>query len=82
MLYRFNRSRGIETTGLHRYTPTFAKQWILNGGNVVTLSRLLGHSNLNTTQNYINLLVSDVAKQVKEINLLDKFSGKKFIKMR
>lgn len=82
MLYRFNKSRGIETTGLHRYRHTFAKQWILNGGNVVTLSRLLGHSNLNTTQNYINLLVSDVAKQVKEINLLDKFSGKKFIKMR
>lgn len=82
MLCRFNKSRGIETTGLHRYRHTFAKQWILSGGNVVTLSRLLGHSNLSTTQNYVNLLVSDVAKQVNEINLLDKFSNKKFIKMR
>ena len=80
MLYRFNKSRGIETTGLHRYRHTFAKQWILNGGNVVTLSRLLGHTNLSTTQNYINLLVSDVANQVEEINLLDKFS-KRHIKM-
>lgn len=82
MLYRYNKSRGVETTGLHRYRHTFAKQWILNGGNVVTLSRLLGHSNLSITQNYVDLLVSDVAKQVDEINLLDKFSNKKFIKMR
>lgn len=82
MLYRYNKQRGIETTGLHRYRHTFAKQWVINGGNVVTLSRLLGHSNLATTQNYLNLLVSDVAKQVDEINLLDKFTDKKFIKMK
>lgn len=82
MLCSYNKSRGVSTTGIHRYRHTFAKQWILSGGNVVTLSRLLWHSNLSTTQNYINLLVSDVAKQVDEINLLDKFSRKKFIKMR
>ncbi len=81
-LYEYNKKRGVETTGIHRYRHTFAKQWILNGGNVVTLSRLLGHSNLAITQNYINLLVSDISEQVNEINLLDKFSGKKMIKMK
>ncbi len=73
MLYEYNKRRGVATTGIHRYRHTFAKQWILSGGNVVTLSQLLGHSNLSITQNYINLLVSDVAKQVNEINVLDKF---------
>lgn len=82
MLYEFNHRRGVLTTGLHRYRHTFAKQWILNGGSVVTLSKLLGHSNLNTTQNYINLLVSDIAKQVDEIDLLNQFSDKKYLKMR
>jgi len=82
MLYTYNKNRGVETTGIHRYRHTFAKQWILNGGNVVSLSRLLGHSSLNITQNYINLLVSDVAKQVQEINLLDKFAVKKHIRMK
>lgn len=81
MLCQYNRGRGVETTGIHRYRHTFAKQWILNGGNVVVLSQILGHSNLSITQNYINLLVSDVSKQVEEINLLDKFTGKKHIKM-
>ena len=81
-LYEYNKRRGVETTGIHRYRHTFAKQWILNGGNVVTLSRLLGHSSLEITQNYINLLVSDVAEQVNEINLLDKFASKQSIKMK
>lgn len=82
MLYDYNKKRDIETTGMHRYRHTFAKQWILNGGNVVTLSKLLGHSSLNITQNYINLLVSDVAKQVEEINVLDKYAERKSIKLR
>ncbi len=82
MLYAYNKSRGVERTGIHRYRHTFAKQWILSGGNVVTLSKILGHSSLAITQNYINLLVSDVAKEVEEINLLDKFGGKQGIKMR
>ncbi len=81
-LYEYNKRRGVETTGIHRYRHTFAKQWILSGGNVVTLSRLLGHSSLEITQNYINLLVSDVAEQVNEINLLDKFAGKQRIQMK
>lgn len=82
MIYEYNHKRGVATTGLHRYRHTFAKHWILKGGSVVTLSKLLGHSNLNTTQNYINLLVSDISDQVNEIDLLNQFSNKKYIKMK
>ena len=82
MLYEYNKRRGVERTGIHRYRHTFAKQWVLSGGNVVSLSKMLGHSSLDITQNYLNLLVSDVAKQVNELNLLDKFSGRASIKMR
>ena len=41
----------------------------------------LGHSSLDITQNYINLLVSEVAKQVDEFNVLDKFYGRTHIPM-
>ena len=81
MLYEYNKRRGVETTGIHRYRHTFAKQWILNGGNVVSLSKLLGHSSLQITQNYINLLVSEVSKEFETINLLDKFSERKRIQL-
>ena len=82
MLYEYNKRRGVETTGIHRYRHTFAKQWILSGGNVVSLSQLLGHSSLEITQNYIHLLVSDVAKQVDEINVLDKFYSRTYISLK
>ena len=82
MLYEYNKRRGVETTGIHRYRHTFAKQWILSGGNVVSLSKILGHSSLQITQNYVNLLVSDVAKEVENINLLDKFATQERIRMR
>ena len=81
LVWRYNKNRGVTTKGIHRFRHTFAKQWILNGGSVVTLSRLLGHSNLKITQDYINLLTTDLAKQVEQINLLDKFSAPKRIKM-
>lgn len=82
MLYEYNKRRGVETTGIHRYRHTFAKQWILSGGNVVSLSQLLGHSSIEITQNYIHLLVSDVAKQVDEINVLDKFYSRTHISLK
>lgn len=81
-LYDYNKRRGVKTTGIHRYRHTFAKQWILNGGNVVALSKLLGHSSLDITENYIHLLVSEVAKQVNEISVLDKFYTKKRITIK
>jgi integrase/recombinase XerD len=80
-LYEYNKARGVERTGIHRYRHTFAKQWILNGGNVVSLSKILGHSSLEITQNYLNLLVSDVSKDVDRLNLIDKFSVKEKIKI-
>ena len=78
-LYDYNKRRGVQKTGIHRYRHTFAKQWILNGGNVVSLSKLLGHSSLDITQNYIHLLVSDIAHQVDEFNVIDKFYGREHI---
>ena len=47
----------------------------------MSLSKLLGHSSLDITENYIHLLVSDVAKQVDEFNVLDKFYGRTHIPM-
>ena len=71
--YEYNKSRGIEKTGMHRYRHTFAKKWVLAGGNVVTLQKILGHSSLDITQNYLNLLVSDIQKEIEEFNILQEF---------
>lgn len=72
-MYEYNKSRGVEKTGLHRYRHTFAKKWVMMGGNVVTLQKILSHSSLQITQNYLNILVCDIQKEVEEFNILREF---------
>ena len=47
MLAKYNRKRGVSKTSAHLYRHTFAKRWILNGGDIFRLQKLLGHSNLD-----------------------------------
>lgn len=72
-MYEYNKSRSVDKTGLHRYRHTFAKKWVLMGGNVVTLQKILSHSSLEITQNYLNMLVSDIKEDVEEFNILREF---------
>lgn len=72
-LAEYSHNRGVIKTGIHRFRHTFAKKWISAGGNVVTLSKILGHSNLAITENYINMLNSDLVKDVNTFNILDEF---------
>ena len=80
-MYEYNKRRGVEKTGLHRYRHTFAKKWILMGGNVVTLQKILGHSSLEITQNYLNLLVCDIRNEVEEFSIIKEFK-RESIKLR
>lgn len=72
-IYTYNKKRGVEKTGMHRYRHTFAKKWVTMGGNVVTLQKILGHSSLAITQNYLNILVCDIKKDVDRFNILREF---------
>lgn len=74
-IVEYHKSRGITKTGIHRYRHTFAKKWILAGGNVVTLQKILGHSSLATTQNYLNVLTSDLKRDMNLYNILDEFNS-------
>lgn len=80
-MYEYNKKRGVEKTGIHRFRHTFAKQWVLMGGNVVSLQKILGHSSLEITQNYLNILVTDVAEDMEEFNVLRRFKNE-VIKMK
>lgn len=66
----FCKDRGVKTCGIHRFRHTFAKKWVIMGGSVITLQKILGHSNLQITENYINLLTTDIKKDIDEINIL------------
>lgn len=69
-IWDYCKQRDLDKTGIHRFRHTFAKKWVLMGGSVVTLQKLLGHISLAITENYLNLLTSDLRKDADEINII------------
>ncbi|MBU5230924.1 tyrosine-type recombinase/integrase [Intestinimonas butyriciproducens] len=71
MLAKYNKGRGVNKTSAHLYRHTFAKRWILNGGDIFRLQKLLGHSDLGIVKEYVNMFSRDLSKDYSEFNPLD-----------
>ena len=67
------RQAGLDKERAHPHClrHTFARLWITQGGDVESLRRILGHSTIQQTINYVNLVCDDlVAKNEKHNPLL------------
>ncbi|MEC2351583.1 tyrosine-type recombinase/integrase [Bacillus toyonensis] len=42
---------------------TFAKYYLLNYGDLMTLQKILGHSSIEMVRNYINMTSKDIVAQ-------------------
>lgn len=74
---RYNRKRGVELTSLHAFRHTFAKLFLLNGGDAFRLQKMLGHSDLTVTKEYVNMFTDDLKQGFDELSPLDSIEGKK-----
>lgn len=72
----YNRKRGVLTTGVHRFRHTFAKNWILNKGDLFKLQKILGHSDLEMVRNYVNMFTTDIQKDFNNYNPLEVITRK------
>ena len=54
----------------HTLRHTFARNWITNGGDTVSLMHILGHTSLEMTQKYVRLSDSDLAAKNLRFNPL------------
>lgn len=70
-MLKYNLSRGVEKTSIHLFRHTFAKKWILSGGDIFRLQKLLGHSSLDVVKEYVNMFGADLKKQFDEFNPLE-----------
>ena len=71
IISKYNRKRGVTTTGIHAFRHYFAKAYIQNGGNALKLQKLLGHSTLKETQRYVDLFGNDLQKDFDKFSPLD-----------
>jgi site-specific recombinase XerD len=65
MVRRYGRRAGITGTRCspHTFRHTFAKNYLLNGGDIFSLQQILGHSSLASVRLYLSLFAVDIKKQ-------------------
>ena len=85
MLAKYNNSRNVAKTSAHLFRHTFAKKWILNGGDIFRLQKILGHSDLTMVREYVNMFGNEISLDFNRFNPLDNMDcghSKKKIKMK
>lgn len=61
---------GVEYKGFHALRHTYATQLIMKGEELITVSRLLGHSSIKTTEKYTHILKTKKASGVEVLDSL------------
>ncbi|MGF7045665.1 integrase/recombinase XerD [Paenibacillus sp. DS2015] len=56
----------------HTMRHTFAKLYIMNGGDAFTLQKILGHTTLEMAQTYVSIFSTDIAKQHRKFSPLER----------
>lgn len=83
---KYNKRMGVHTTSVHSLRHTFSKTAIMKCNmNVARLQKQLGHSSLETTQQYVNLFDKDLLQNNEEYNPLNYYrheTKKEKIKMK
>lgn len=64
------RIKGVRVSP-HTFRHTFAKLYIMNGGDPFSLQALLGHSTLDMVRHYVNLWGSDLQKMHRQFSPVD-----------
>lgn len=82
---KYNNDRGVFKTSAHLYRHTFAVNYLLNGGDIMRLQKLLGHSSLDMVKEYLDMISECLDVGFKNFNPLDNFmkkNSKSHIKMQ
>ena len=63
---------GLPKSGFHLLRHTFATSYLRNGGDVVRLSIILGHTEVSTTMKYLHLLTEDLQRPHQGLSILNR----------
>jgi integrase/recombinase XerD len=62
-LWKYAEEAGVERATPHMFRHTFSREYLLNGGDIFTLQRILDHADITTTRRYIQLDTEHIKTQ-------------------
>lgn len=63
LVRRFAVRAGIKAVNVHKLRHTFALQYLMAGGDAFSLQKILGHTSMEMTRNYVNMLADHLLEQ-------------------
>lgn len=75
-LNRRKKKLGMERLSPHQFRHTFARNYLLNGGDLFTLQRILDHADIETTRKYVQMDDADVRMQHNKFSPIRRILGR------
>jgi len=72
LMSRLSKQSGVGRLHCHLLRHTFAVNYLVNGGDLVTLQMILGHADIETTRIYLQLAQTHVTLQHNRFSPMDK----------
>jgi len=73
ILVQAGERAGVGNVHTHRFRHTFAVNFLRNGADVLTLQRMMGHSDIKMLQKYVKLAEVDVEASQRTASVADKW---------
>ena len=71
LVRRYNVKHNVNKTSCHAFRHSFAKNWIIAGGDIFRLQKILGHSDLTVTKEYVAMFSTDLQLDFERFNPMD-----------
>lgn len=75
LIRNYNISRNVNKAGAHLFRHTFAKHWVMSKGDPYHLQKILGHSDLTVTKEYVAMFGQDLQMDFESFCPLDQLKS-------
>lgn len=80
---KYNLLHDVQKSSCHSFRHTFAKKWVMNHGDVFRLQKILGHSSISVTKEYVDMFGTDLQIDFNDYNPLDTLvQNKEYINLK
>lgn len=78
----FCKERNVCFKSVHAFRATFAREFIINGGNPFQLQKILDHSSLAMSEHYAQIFGADLHNPINDFSPLSKINYKEKVKRK